>query len=239
MYSKPFEGDYPITSPWGRRGDSFHDGIDWAMPIGTPLYCVDGGTVVVASKDQYGGLWVDIVADSDGAMARYVHLDTIEVKEGQKVKTGERIGTSGDTGLRTGPHLHFGRFVKRGGASQNPAILFNYWKDPSYFLTDKNQEIMYNNASQEAQKMWNGDLPYTQAQDYINKTWANIVLQKDGIINQLEAQNIQKDKWIGERDNWIGGRDQVIADLKNQLENATPENVERIKQKMLELINQL
>src|SRR6476646_1377109 len=97
--SKPFNGDYKMTSNFGWRDldgngskENFHDGIDFALPQGTPVHNIDAGKVVRATVDQYGGAFVDVVADSDGGMARYLHLSRIDVKPGQHVGTGEIIG---------------------------------------------------------------------------------------------------------------------------------------------------
>lgn len=147
--SKPFSGNYPISSQFGVRRNfmlngrpysDVHDGIDFATPQGTPLFCVDGGTAVRARRDQFGNAWVDIVADSDGGMTRYLHLSRIDVEEGSKVETAQQIGLSGGaagtwgSGLSTGAHLHFGLFTAdtaKGGRAVNPSQLFATWQEPN------------------------------------------------------------------------------------------------------------
>jgi hypothetical protein len=110
MYSKPFAGNYPMSSPYGYRilqgKRHFHTGIDYAIPENTPLYCVDGGVVTFAGVDQFGGKYVDIKAGSDGGITRLLHLNRIDVRYGDRVLTGQRVGLSGNTGWSTGPHLH-------------------------------------------------------------------------------------------------------------------------------------
>ncbi|MCC3703564.1 murein DD-endopeptidase MepM [Rouxiella badensis] len=83
-----------------------HRGVDFAVPIGTPVLAVGDGEVIVAKN---GGAAGNYVALRQGRqyMTRYMHLSRVLVKPGQKVKRGQRIGLSGNTGRSTGPHLHF------------------------------------------------------------------------------------------------------------------------------------
>ncbi|MBS0877231.1 MULTISPECIES: murein DD-endopeptidase MepM [unclassified Tatumella] len=83
-----------------------HRGVDFALPIGTPVLAVGDGEVVVSKN---GGAAGNYVALRHGRqyMTRYMHLSRLLVKPGQKVKRGDRIALSGNTGRSTGPHLHF------------------------------------------------------------------------------------------------------------------------------------
>ncbi|MBE8595107.1 murein DD-endopeptidase MepM [Xenorhabdus sp. BG5] len=83
-----------------------HKGVDFAMPVGTPVLAVGDGEVVVAKFDGAAGNFVAI-RHGRQYTTRYMHLRKILVKPGQKVKRGERIALSGNTGRSTGPHLHF------------------------------------------------------------------------------------------------------------------------------------
>ena len=113
-----------------------HDGVDFAYPQGTPVTLPpDGswdGTVIVSQLDQHGGGWVDVRADSDGGVARFLHFSRIDVKVGQKVKSNDVLGLSGGAtgtwgaGLSNGPHLHIGLFV--GGKPTDPFP----WLEKSY-----------------------------------------------------------------------------------------------------------
>jgi murein DD-endopeptidase MepM/ murein hydrolase activator NlpD len=91
-------------------GIHFHDGVDLTAPIGTPVYASGDGTVIRIdynrSRTGYGNL-VIIDHGVNGMTTRYAHLNTIDVKRNQTVKRGEQIGTVGNTGLSTGPHLHY------------------------------------------------------------------------------------------------------------------------------------
>lgn len=83
-----------------------HKGVDFALPIGTPVLAVGDGEVIVAKRSGGAGNYVAI-RHGRQYMTRYMHLKTLLVKPGQKVKRGDRIALSGNTGRSTGPHLHF------------------------------------------------------------------------------------------------------------------------------------
>ncbi|MDO6408631.1 murein DD-endopeptidase MepM [Pantoea phytobeneficialis] len=83
-----------------------HRGVDFALPIGTPVLAVGDGEVVVAKNGGAAGNYVAI-RHGRQYMTRYMHLSKVLVKPGQKVKRGDRIALSGNTGRSTGPHLHY------------------------------------------------------------------------------------------------------------------------------------
>ncbi|OTA19608.1 prepillin peptidase [Xenorhabdus beddingii] len=83
-----------------------HKGIDFAMPVGTPVLAVGDGEVIVSKFDGAAGNFIAI-RHGRQYTTRYMHLRKLLVKPGQKVKRGERIALSGNTGRSTGPHLHF------------------------------------------------------------------------------------------------------------------------------------
>lgn len=120
----PFAGTYPITAPFGYSeayGPTYHEGIDYGMPIGTPLRAAISGTVVFAGADTHGaGRAVSI--QSGITVVKCFHMDSVAVKLGQKVKAGQNIGKSGNTGNSTGPHLHFQ--VEKNFVPVNPQPLF-------------------------------------------------------------------------------------------------------------------
>jgi murein DD-endopeptidase MepM/ murein hydrolase activator NlpD len=93
--------DSPVT-PGVRKQ---HEGLDLSGKIGQPVYAIYDGTVVVAKLSQSAGLMVRI--DHGGGLSTsYMHLSTIMVEMGQKVRAGQQIGQIGATGRVTGPHLH-------------------------------------------------------------------------------------------------------------------------------------
>ncbi|HHW15758.1 MAG TPA: M23 family metallopeptidase [Firmicutes bacterium] len=105
----PVEGR--VTESFGprnhpiRRLMGMHEGIDLAVPAGTPVKAAAPGRVKAAFRGLTSGLSVDL--DHGGFTTRYFHLSAIKVQVGQVVKAGEVIGLAGSTGLSTGPHLHF------------------------------------------------------------------------------------------------------------------------------------
>ncbi|AWT44415.1 MULTISPECIES: M23 family metallopeptidase [Streptomyces] len=104
----PAQG-HRMTAGWAARGErwrSRHTGQDFAVRAGTPVRAVGPGTVrVIACGDAYGNQV--LVRHADGYFTQYAHLSRIDVRPGQRVEAGQRLGTAGATGNATGPHLHF------------------------------------------------------------------------------------------------------------------------------------
>jgi murein DD-endopeptidase MepM/ murein hydrolase activator NlpD len=105
----------------------FHDGVDIAANIGTPVQAGIAGTVVFAGPDGdgplcnrgYRGYGLAVIVDSgDGWQALYAHLSRIDAEVGQAVKPEMPVGLSGDTGCVSGAHLHFG--LRRDGELVDP-----------------------------------------------------------------------------------------------------------------------
>lgn len=96
-----------ITSGFGPRWGTFHNGTDFGAPIGTPMYAAKSGTVVAAGPASGYGLWIRIKTD-DGYLLEYGHNNVNYVSVGQRVTAGQVIGETGNRGYSTGPHLHFG-----------------------------------------------------------------------------------------------------------------------------------
>ena len=90
----------------GGRAHSIHNGIDYATPRGTPVHSSGAGRVVMAKSRIITGVSI-VIEHLPGVYSLYFHLDTLNVREGQMVTAGEKIGESGFTGLSTGPHLHW------------------------------------------------------------------------------------------------------------------------------------
>ena len=110
-YVKPISGGR-LTSKFGKRkapkpgASTNHKGVDWAIPTGTPVYASCGGTVAKAGWGSGYG-YVVYINHEDGKQTRYGHCSKVLVTVGQKVKQGDKIALSGNTGVSTGPHLHF------------------------------------------------------------------------------------------------------------------------------------
>jgi murein DD-endopeptidase MepM/ murein hydrolase activator NlpD len=126
-----------ISSPFGWRIHpitkviSFHNGIDIAAPTGTPIYAPMGGTVERVFWSDLGGNSVIIKHDDGTHTTGYAHLDQTFVKVGEKVKYGDVIGTVGNTGRSTGPHLHL--TLRVNGTIVDPALHFPLQPKPNDF----------------------------------------------------------------------------------------------------------
>lgn len=114
----PFENSFRPTLQFGqavedallkKQYESFgllgHDGIDFALPEGTPVLAADSGQVSLAGDGAYG---TTVVIQHPWGRTYYGHLSQPTVAKGAYVLSGQQIGYSGSTGLSTGPHLHFG-----------------------------------------------------------------------------------------------------------------------------------
>lgn len=113
-----------IGSGYGKRVDpitgqlAMHAGIDFAAPVGTPIFAAAGGVVVNAESHPMFGNTVT-VDHGNHLSTLYAHASRIVVKPGDIVRKGQKIAEVGTTGRSTGPHLHFEVHVN--GAPQNPA----------------------------------------------------------------------------------------------------------------------
>jgi LysM repeat protein len=109
---------------WPARGTltqgfwSAHLAIDIGNRTGTPVYAADAGYVRLAGQDTWGYGNQIVIDHGNGYLTRYAHLHTILVKAGQSVEKNQQIGTMGNTGRSTGPHLHFE--VIQGNVKRNP-----------------------------------------------------------------------------------------------------------------------
>jgi hypothetical protein len=117
-----------IASGFGRRIDpvykvpKYHAGLDFAAPIGTPIYATADGTVTDAGYNS-GGFGNRVVIDHGfGYETLYGHMYKVKARIGQKVKRGEVIGYVGSTGKSTGPHCHYE--VHRNSTAVDPVYYF-------------------------------------------------------------------------------------------------------------------
>ena len=106
---KPFNRTYPITQAFVERftDQSGHKGIDYALPLGTPVLAAADGCVSLTETSNEGYGSHIVMVHGDGIETLYAHLSVPEVTTGQAVQQGEEIGLSGNSGNSTGPHLHF------------------------------------------------------------------------------------------------------------------------------------
>jgi len=117
-----------IASGFGYRVDpvykttKFHAGLDFAAPIGTPIYATANGTVETAGNSGNGYGNHVVIHNGYGYATLFGHMFKIKVHPGEKVKRGEVIGWVGNTGKSTGPHCHYE--VHRNGEPVDPVFYF-------------------------------------------------------------------------------------------------------------------
>jgi len=164
----PFDKPYPITLGFAevstdpfiideqkKSGLSAHDGIDFAVPLNTPIKAVDDGFMIpiLDGVQTYGNT---VVIEHKWGRSYYGHLNTINFKPSEKIKKGDVIGLSGDTGISTGPHLHFG--IRPNGYDYNNGY---YGKvNPLEYLGLQNTYVLGANTSSSLIKKisWNVSL---------------------------------------------------------------------------------
>ena len=134
VYNKKLS--YPVYG-FGKRIDQVyktfveHPGIDYAVPIGTPVFATANGVVEKSGRKRGLGKRI-IINHKNGYKTIYAHLDNINVNKGKKVKRGDRIGTVGMTGKTLIPHLHYE--IDYNGKAINPV---------NYFFLDLTPEEFY------------------------------------------------------------------------------------------------
>jgi len=116
-----------VTSGFGGRWGTVHQGLDIAAPIGTPIHVPMAGVVISSGPASGFGMWVR-VQHGDGTITVYGHINRSLVQVGQRVAAGQVIAETGNRGQSTGPHLHIG--VMQNGVYVNPKP----WLDAHGFL---------------------------------------------------------------------------------------------------------
>ena len=125
----PDPSKYNFSSPFGYRTDPFtgearlHSGVDLAMKVGNPVYAT-GDAVVEAVNFEFFGYGNTIILNHGfGYQTLYAHLNSVNVIEGMKVKRGDCIAETGQSGRASGPHLHYEVHYK--GEKVNPTNYFD------------------------------------------------------------------------------------------------------------------
>lgn len=115
---RPVDPQFRLSSPFGARvlggANEFHKGIDFAVPVGTPVkavapgFCFRAGWESETDHTRGFGLrvWQAFKYQGRDFYAWYGHLSVLTAKEGEVITEGQIVGLSGNTGRSTGPHLH-------------------------------------------------------------------------------------------------------------------------------------
>jgi len=136
-------GSFVLTSPFGNRTSpftntvDFHSGLDLAAREGTPVLAAGGGKVSFAGRYplrrnvrwwRYGN--VVVITHSERYLTVYAHLAEVDVRRGQILRRGEQLGTVGNTGWSTSPHLHYEVRVRSNNSSEPMPV------DPRIYILD-------------------------------------------------------------------------------------------------------
>ena len=130
---------YRLSSRFGYRSDPFsgktkrHSGVDFALKPGNPIYATGDGVVEKVSFEFFGYGNSVVINHGFGYKTRYAHLKSIGVVEGMKVKRGECIGESGNSGRSSGPHLHYEVIYK--DKHVNPSNYYDLTITPEEYAT--------------------------------------------------------------------------------------------------------
>ena len=133
---KPVSGS--ITSAFGNRIHPiynitiFHSGIDFSASEGSRVHATGDGMVAFSGYDKGYGQKITI-DHGYGYKTTYAHLSKSLVRQGQRIKRGEIIALSGNTGVSTGPHLHYE--IQKDNVKVNPTAYFFDENNPAKFIT--------------------------------------------------------------------------------------------------------
>jgi murein DD-endopeptidase MepM/ murein hydrolase activator NlpD len=150
IYTLPYARGTAFKVTQGYNGSYSHTGpeqfaLDWKMPLGTPVHAARDGVVVKIKDDSDKGgpdrkyencANYVLIRHADGTVANYAHLTkgSSRVVLGQKVKAGDPIAASGNSGFSTGPHLHFAVFKTKNG-SERESIPVKFHTDTAASIT--------------------------------------------------------------------------------------------------------
>ena len=109
-----------------------HEGLDFAAPIGTPIYATGDGVIIAAGVERGYGNRI-MINHGYGYVTKYAHMSRFKVSGGARIKRGDIIGYVGNTGASTGPHCHYE--VYKNGKPINPINFFFNDLSPSEYVT--------------------------------------------------------------------------------------------------------
>lgn len=127
LYGKPVQKGW-VSSAYGMRTDpitgkrAWHNGIDIAATLGSPVMAIAAGVVTFAGEKSGYGKMIEINHGND-VTTRYGHHDTLKATTGDIVRKGQIIGEMGSSGRSTGPHVHYEIFKK--GRSVDPSVFIH------------------------------------------------------------------------------------------------------------------
>lgn len=230
-----FFGENPES--YEKFGIDGHNGIDIPIASGTKLYSAVDGVITEQANDPYGyGNYVKIENDSCGIL--YAHLSKFVLKAGDKVKAGDLIGYSGNSGNSTGPHLHFAVFPKPRDRSNgyngyiDPLGSLVKWEDSADSLEAKVEELRKQREEyrKEITKLKENIAKCAEAKEKFaldaKIASATIIELEDQHKKKIEEFNQiihSKTKAVEELEYELSGLSQAFSKLKNELESLKAE----------------
>ena len=118
----PLKGAGRLSSGYGSRWGSFHKGVDYAAPAGTPIYASAAGQVIYSGYNSGGYGKLIIIDHGNGYQTYYAHCSSLYVNVGTNVSQGQHIAAVGSTGDSTGNHIHFE--IRKNGTPINPVSMY-------------------------------------------------------------------------------------------------------------------
>ncbi len=118
----PLKGAGRLSSGYGSRWGSFHKGVDYAAPAGTPIYASAAGQVIYSGYNSGGYGKLIIIDHGNGYQTYYAHCSSLYVNVGTNVSQGQHIAGVGSTGNSTGNHIHFE--IRKNGTPINPVSMY-------------------------------------------------------------------------------------------------------------------
>lgn len=202
MARGPWEGDWPISAGWRYSSGNPHYAWDIACPMGTPLYAIGDGTIVDCNdgvRDQPPGTpagsgapsnWIILKFTAPAGKykgqtlhAYYQHLTKggVKVRKGQRVKCGDLIGKSGNSGNTTGPHLHL--TVLKPGYTMTEATRYAYLSNPNMVVWEP--QAAWGNTE------YGDDMPLTDKdiKKIAEAVWSYMITDPTGMDDGVKVPN--------------------------------------------------
>lgn len=186
-----------MTSGFGMRMHpvlkvrKMHNGVDFSAPIGTGIFATANGVVAKVQSNPGGYGKMVMMAHGEKYQTRYAHLSSIEVKEGEEVKKGQRIGMSGNSGASSIPHLHY-EVIEIGVGHKNPASFITNYK----FAQEREKlEMLETQPEEKEQLMEEEEVKLEEAREaqedgqramLVLETEEELVLEEEKEIEEIE-----------------------------------------------------
>ena len=216
----PFKGTFRLTQVWGvnyetykRFGLKGHNGVDWGLPAGTPIYAPHSGKVIERLYDANGyGEYVKLENDKWGSILAHFQRKYV-VNTGDEVKEGQLVGYSNNSGFSTGPHLHWGLYPK----PRNRANGYSGTVDPFKYLNEGDN--MTDDWIIKNSDRWIGILTYLE----ITKESPTLDDAKN-VVAGIKSRATDMEKQSGQWEAKYNANEKEVSTLNDQLIIASKAN---------------